>query len=254
MQRLRALSLVSLLCTSVATATVPVIDAGNIVQSTISAIADVESAIQEALAVINQYTQIANEYTQIANQVQQIANQVKNLEQFSGTSISQLLHVSTQISTTLGQATGVGFDLSQATAQFDQLYAQGQALMNTAAIVTKRQQWMQHRRDAAATAMKVQAVSQNLHTMATNLSQLLTNASGATGNLQIQQVQAQQTGLTQAMLMQIQQILAGNGRLDAQRGAEEAAVQDATLKAIEAATAPGVPYTGANGKLMTYRW
>ncbi len=255
MKRLITLSLVGLLTTSsVVTATVPVVDAGNIVQSTISAIADVETAIQAAMEVVNQYTQIANEYTQIYNQAKQIANQLQNLEKFDGNSISQLLQVSTQIATTLGQAQGVGFDLSQATAQFDQLYPKVEAVMEAGKLLTMRQQWVQHRRSAASTGMQVQAVSQNLQSMATNLSQLLSKASGATGNLQIQQVQAQQQGLTQAMLMQIQQLLAGNGRLDAQRGAQEAAVEEESLKQIDKAFKPMPEYTGGNGKLMHYKW
>ena len=255
MGRTLALSLLVLLSArSAVEGVVPVVDAGNIVQSTISAIADVETAIQAAMEVVNQYTQIANEYTQIYNQAKQIANQLQNLEKFDGNSISQLLQVSTQIATTLGQAQGVGFDLSQATAQFDQLYPKVEAVMEAGKLLTMRQQWVQHRRSAAATGMQVQAVSQHLQSMATNLSQLLSKASATTGNLQIQQVQAQQTGLTQAMLMQIQQILAGNGRLDAQRGAEEAAMQDAVLKEIDKAFAPLPPYKGGNGKLMHYKW
>lgn len=255
MKRFFVLSLVSLLLTSpVVMATVPVIDAGNIVQSTISAIADVETAIQAAMEVVNQYTQIANEYTQIYNQGQQIYHQLKNLEKFDGNSISQLLHVSTQIATTLGQAQGVGFDLSQATAQFDALYPKVEAAMEAGKLLTMRQQWVQHRRSAASTGMQVQAVSQNLQTMATNLSDLLGKASSASGNLQIQQVRAQQEGLTQAMLMQIQQLLAGNGRLDAQRTAQEATVEDMTLKEIDKAFAPLPAYTGGQGKLMHYKW
>ena len=126
--------------------------------------------------------------------------------------------------------------------------------MTAGDVLSTRRQWVAHRRNAATTGMQVQAISQHLQTMATQVSQLLSQAKTTGGNLAIQQVRAQQEGLTQTLLMQMQQLLAGNGRLDAQRGAEEAAVQDATLKAIEAATAPGVPYTGANGKLMTYRW
>ncbi len=262
MGRTLALSLLVLLSArSAVEGVVPVVDAGNIVQSTISAIADVEAALNSATEVINsytkianQYTQIANQHTQIANQVQQIAHQVQNLDTFAGSSITQLLGVSTQIATTLGQAQGVWFHLTQATAQFDALYPAVTTVMKADALLTMRQQWVQHRRSAAATGVKVQAISHHLQTMATHLSQLLSHASGAKGNLAIQQVRAQQEGLTQALLLQIQHILAGNGRLDAQRGAEEATLQDATLQEIGTAFAPLPAYSGGQGALIHYQW
>jgi hypothetical protein len=54
--------------------------------------------------------------------------------------------------------------------------------------------------------------------------------------------------------MQIQQVLAGNGRVLAQQQAEDATLQDAALREIEAATRTDAPYTGARGRLATYRW
>jgi type IV secretion system protein TrbJ len=255
MQRLIALSLGSLfIAGQVLAASIPVIDAGNIVQSTISAIADVQSALSAAEEVYNSYTQIANQYTQIANQVRQIAHEVQNLQHFSGSSIPHLLGISANITSTLGQAQGVSFRLSQATAQFDALYPTVTAALSAAEVTTMRLQWVRERRHAAATGVQVQAITQSLQGMATSVSQLLSQAGAARGNLDVSQIQAQQTGLTQGLLMQIQQVLAGNGRIEAQRQAEDATLQEATMQEIATATQPLPAYTGAQGRLMQYHW
>ena len=117
-----------------------------------------------------------------------------------------------------------------------------------------RRQWAGQRRDAAATAVQVQAIAQSLESTYTSLSHLLNRAAAAQGNLDVNQVQAQQNGVTQTLLMHIQQVLAGNGRVLAQQQAEEASVQDATLREIETATRTEQPYEGAGGRMAVYRW
>jgi type IV secretion system protein TrbJ len=255
MHRIIVTTLLGLCLAGPATAAmVPVIDAGNIVQSTISAIADVETAIQAAVEVVNSYTQIYNQYQQIYNQYSQLAHDVQNLQQFNGNSVSQLLGVSTRLLNTLGVAQGVSFQLAKATAQFDATYPQVTGALRAGQLTTMRLQWLQQRRSAAATGVQVQAIAEDLQTMAGNISGFLTKASAATGNLHIQQVRAQQEGLTQAQLMQIQQLLAANGRMAAQLQAEEATLEEARIREMEEATVPLAPYTGRQGRLMKYQW
>ena len=236
-----------LLTAQVATAQWEVIDLSNLVQSTTTAINSVQTAANTARQVVNTYTQIRNQVTQINHQLQ-------NLERLDINAITTVLDLTSGVVGTLRQARGVSFELDQALAQFDRLYPRVQEVLSAGQVITMRRHWAGQRRDAAATAVQVQAVTQSLESMYASLSQLLQRATTAQGNLDINQVQAQQNGITQTLLMQIQQILAGNGRVLAQQQAEDATLQDAALREIEAATRTDTPYTGARGRLATYRW
>jgi P-type conjugative transfer protein TrbJ len=235
------------LTAQVAGAQLAVFDASTFAQSLISAYNDVQTAINTA-------QEVANTYTMIRNQVTQISHQVQNLERLDVNTVSVLLNLASSMVGTLRQAQGVSFELDRALAEFDRLYPRVQAVLSAGEVLAMRRQWTGQRRDAAATAIQVQAVTQSLESMYSSLSQLLHKAATAQGNLDVNQVQAQQNGVTQTLLMQIQQVLAGNGRVLAQQQAEEATLQDAALREIEAATRPETPYTGARGRLATYRW
>jgi P-type conjugative transfer protein TrbJ len=237
----------TLLTAHVAGAQWEVIDLSNLVQSTTTAINSVQTAANTA-------RQVVNTYTQIRNQVTQINNQLKNLERLDFNAVSALLHVTSSMVGTLREARGVSFELDRAIAEFDRLYPRVQEVLSAGEVLAMRRQWAGQRRDAAATAVQVQAVTQSLESMYTSLSQLLNRAAAAQGNLDVNQVQAQQNGVTQTLLMHIQQVLAGNGRVLAQQQAEDATLQEAALREIEAATRTDTPYTGARGRLATYRW
>jgi P-type conjugative transfer protein TrbJ len=224
-----------------------VFDASTFAQSLISAYNDVQTAINTA-------QEVANTYTMIRHQVTQISHQVQNLERLDVNTVSVLLNLTSSMVGTLRQAQGVSFELDRALAEFDRLYPRVQAVLSAGEVLAIRRQWTGQRRDAAAMAVQVQAVTQSLESMSSSLSQLLNKAAAAQGNLDVNQVQAQQNGVTHTLLMQIQQVLAGNGRVLAQQQAEDATLQDAALREIEAATRTDTPYTGARGRLATYRW
>jgi P-type conjugative transfer protein TrbJ len=224
-----------------------VIDASNLVQSTISALYDIKTALSAAQEVINSYTQIAN-------QVTQIANQVKNLQQFDANYAAQLVGLNTSITGTLQHARGVSFQLGQATTDFDALYPRVASNLSGPDVQQMRLQWVQQRREAAQVGIQVQSITEALRSLSTSVTRLLHQAASTQGNLDISQVQAQQTGVTQSILLQQMQIAAGNGRAAAVREAEDATLEEARVRDLEAATQPTPRYAGGRGRLSQWRW
>ncbi len=248
MKRVTLVSLALLLghCAVVA-AQFAVIDAADVVQNTMTAVNSVKTAVNTA-------QQVVNEYNMIRNQVDQIANQVKNLQHFDLNETQRLLSLGNAITGTLRQAQGVSFELAQATRQFDTLYPRIQQQLSAAQIMSMRLQWLEQRRQAAAVGIQVQSVTQNLQDMSTQVGTLLTSAATAQGNLDINQIQAQQQGITQGILLQTQQMQAGNARALSQQQAEDAVLDATALQAMDHAMTPLPDYAGGRGALMHFRW
>jgi hypothetical protein len=137
---------------------------------------------------------------------------VKNLQHFDLDDTQRLLSLGNAITGTLRQAQGVSFELAQATRQFDTLYPRLQQQLSAAQIMTMRLEWLTQRRQAASVGIQVQSITQDLQTMYTQVGNLLTSAATAQGNLDINQIQAQQQGITQGILLQTQQLMAGSAR------------------------------------------
>lgn len=208
---------------------------------------NVKSAIAEA-------QQVVNTYTQIQNQVRQIQHQVTNLQRFDLNYVTHLLNLGGIISGVLKQARGISYDLDSAVAEFDRLYPAIQGAVAHGRMLQFRLDWATQRQQAAQVGMQVQAVTSSLDQTYTKLCELLNQAVAAKGNLDINQIQAQQQGVTQGILLQIQQQLAGNARGATSREAEDAALTSATLHALEQAGQPEERYTGTKGSLTTYSW
>jgi len=83
---------------------------------------------------------------------------------------------------------------------------------------------------------------------------LLTSAATAQGNLDINQIQAQQQGITQGILLQTQQLMAGSARAATQQQAEEAVLEAAALHAQQQAMTPIPDYQGGRGKMWHFSW
>jgi len=224
-----------------------VIDGSNLLQNTMTAFNSVKTAVNTA-------QQVVNEYTMIRNQIDQIANQVKNLQHFDLDDTQRLLSLGNAITGTLRQAQGVSFELAQATRQFDTLYPRLQQQMSAAQILTMRLEWLTQRRQAASVGIQVQSITQDLQNMYTQVGTLLTSAATAQGNLDINQIQAQQQGITQGILLQTQQLMAGSARAATQQQAEEAVLEAAALHAQQQAMTPIPDYQGGRGKMWHFSW
>src|SRR5215831_15122774 len=207
---------------------VPVIDITNIVQSTISAANSVKIAADTAQQVINTYNVILN-------QIKQIENQVKNLQRMpQGLNFTDDMRLlGSKVTGLLGQANTVSFELDQATKQFDTLYRQAATVASTGDILALRQQMLGARMEASGMAVQMQSVRQNLTDVYTRLCNLLNGSWGASGNLDSQQIAAQQQALVLSTLQQTQALQATAARLEAQRQAEEVVLEQLRLKHLQ---------------------
>src|SRR6266581_5434446 len=111
-----------------------VIDAADIAQNT-------TTALNSSKQVYNSSQQVINEYNEIRNQIEQIANQVKNLQRIpKGLNfLDDITMFGNKIDGLMSQATGISFELTQATGQFDRLYRQAASVTSTADVLALRQ-------------------------------------------------------------------------------------------------------------------
>jgi len=226
-----------------------VIDASNLVQTTLT-------AINTAASYARQGEQIINEYNVIRNQIVQIEHEVANLQRIpKGLNfLDDITLFGNKLNGLMGQANAVSFELDQATKDFDKLYKQAQAVATTGDIMTLRQQLLQARMQASGMSVQMTAVRTNLTDVSTRLCALLNGSWTASGNLDSQQITAQQQALLLHSQQAAQAMLATQARLAAQKEAEDVVLEQVRLKMLQDAVAPVAPYTDFRGKLPVYRW
>jgi P-type conjugative transfer protein TrbJ len=222
-------------------------DALNLVQNTFSAVADVEAAANTAQSVLN-------EYEMIKHQVEQITYAVQNLQRLDLNYVNEIFAAGRSIVNTLRRAKGVSFDLNRSMTEFDRLYVQLGSTATSGQLFQQQLQWATTRRQAAATAVQVQSVTSVLTEQYGQLCDILNRGVAVQGNLDAQQLQIQQQGLSQGILLQQMQIQAGNARGQALAEAEQAAAREAAIQAMQQATPELPTYTENRGRFANYRW
>jgi conjugal transfer/entry exclusion protein len=137
--------------------------------------------------------------------------------------------------------------------EFQTLYVEADALAEgDYALVRKR--FLTARMQASGVAVQVQSVQTNMSDVFGRLCSLLDGSWRAKGNLDSEQLAAQQQALQTATLQHLQALQATAARLQAQREAEQVALERLRIKVMEQFTAPVAEYTGAGGFLPTYQW
>ncbi len=255
------LGLCGLLIASPVAAQFAVIDAASLVQSTISAINDIQIAANTAQEVINTYTQIEN-------QVRMIANQVANLQRLDFSSLSDLLSFGADLIGALSSIDSAIFEVEGSTAQIDELYRSVDGLLRTTRrledrtvrllqsheIIEMRGRWFTARRGAVRLGTQVQSIARSIRRIHTLICRLVQEAQIVDGNLDINQVQAQQQAVTQTIMIQSQQIEVVTKRLQTYHIAEEGVMEELTYFQIEQAFRPVEPYTQEQGRIFRPRW
>jgi P-type conjugative transfer protein TrbJ len=200
-----------------------VLDAGNLVQNTTTALSMLKQVQTSAQQLIAEYNLVRNTITQIENQVKNLQRIPKGLSYIDDISL-----FGSRLSGLMATANGISFQLDQATRQFEHLYQQT-ATLTAPNVFNLRQQMIQSRMETAGIAIQVQSVRTNLSDIYSRLCNLLSGSYGASGNLDSLQIAAQQ----QALLIHSQQIAltmqATQARMETQRQAEEMALQQMAL-------------------------
>jgi P-type conjugative transfer protein TrbJ len=212
-------------------AQIPVTDAGAAAQRVLEIAQAVLTATNTAAMYVRQGEQLVNEYNLIRNQILQLETMVRNLERIpEGLNLLDTITTwSQQLDALLGQAGGISFTLETATGQFDTLYRQ-MAALNANALYTQRTALLQSRLEASSTAVKMQSLRTNVSDLFTRLCALLSGSWVAKGNLDSQQIAAQQNALLIHSQQAAQAMLATSQRLEAQRQAEEVILTQQALQ------------------------
>ena len=176
-----------------------VIDAANVVQSTLTALNTLKTTVQHA--------------TQIANQVQSLANQARNLEALPTTIVGDLTSTISQYTAVLQQSQGLTYQLQGIQGQFQRLYPQHG--MSTQAYLQSLPGTAQTTYYALQDAMRSQAVLDRLLKERAQLDTAMSHSAQASGALQAQQAATEVQGVMVQQLNGLQEIQAATGRAQA---------------------------------------
>jgi type IV secretion system protein TrbJ len=176
-----------------------VVDAGNLVQNTMSALNTLKSTLNEA--------------TMIANQAQTLLNQAKNLQALPTTIRGDLTSTIGQYMQVLQQAQGLTYQFSTIQAQFQRLYPQHG--MSMQAYLTSLPSTSQATYYALQDAMRAQSALDRLLKERTQLDTAMSHSAQASGALQAQQAATEVQGIMVEQLNGLQEVQAATGRAQA---------------------------------------
>lgn len=231
MGRLCAL-LLALAVPNTAWAQLPVTDAAAAAQRAVQ-------LFNQGLAYIRQGQQILNEATQIRQQVEMILNQIRNLQRMPAglNMLDSMTAYGNQASSLLGQATRLSYTLDHAMADFTGLYVDlARAYQQGGSLVTKRQDMVAARLEASMMAVQAQAIRSNMTSLYERLCDLLNGSYAASGNLDSQQIAAQQRAIQTQTMQNAALVQATAFRVQTMEAAERAALQNVAILHMQALT------------------
>lgn len=192
----------------------PVIDAADVAENVLIAARTLE--------------QINNQVQALQNQANMLANQRLNLTSLSYSSIGSITSDLQQIGNLINQAQGISFNVQSVQTLFTRYYPQSYG--NSASIpqlVADAQMRWQNARDAFQQTMLVQSqIAQTVQTDTAKLSGLVSASQGAVGSLQAQQATNQLLALSIKQQLQVQSLLASQGRAQALNDANNAEAEE----------------------------
>lgn len=198
-----------------ALAVYPVIDVANLTQS----------LVQSARLL----DQINNQVRALQNQETLLQDEARNLQSLGSSPLPALTADLQQIGGLMDQAQGVGFDLQSVEGAFSRRYPDGYASgTGIPQVLGDAEARWQDARDAFRQTMLMQsAIVRTLPSDTATLGGLVDASQGAAGSLQAQQATNQLLALSIKQQMQIQTLLAAQGRAQALKDAGGAEAQAA---------------------------
>lgn len=226
---LLAVTVVSLMSVSAASAQVVVFDPNNYAQNILQAARALE--------------QINNQITSLQNQAQMLINQARNLASLPQSSLNQIQQSIQRTQQLLGQAQRIAYDVGQIDRAFSTTYGAASTTASDQALIDgARERW---RNSVAAfqDALKVQAgVVGNLDTNRVEMNSLVTASQSATGILQATQAGNQLIALQTGQIADLTATIAAQGRAQTLEAAQRAAAQEQAREQIRRFLTPGAGY------------
>jgi P-type conjugative transfer protein TrbJ len=172
--------------------------------------------------------QINNQIQSLQNEATMLENMARNLTSLNFSSMAAMTSDLQQISTLMNQAQGISFDVQSVETIFGQRYPQAYgAGTSIPQLVSDAQVRWQDARSAFQQTMMVQSqIAQTVQTDTGKLSDLVNASQGAVGSLQAQQATNQLLALSIKQQLQVQTLLAAQGRAEALRDANNAEAEE----------------------------
>ncbi len=188
------------------------------------AVIDAANLTQNILTATRELQQINNQIQSLQNEATMLENQAKNLTSLNFSSLDGITNDLQQISNLMNQAQGINFDVQSVEAAFQQAYPQQYAAgTGFPQLLTDAQTRWQNTRDAYQQTMTMQSqIAQTVQTDTGKLADLVDASQSAVGSLQAQQATNQLLALSIKQQLQIQTMMATQGRAEALNGANNA--------------------------------
>lgn len=209
------------------------------------AVIDSANLTQNVLTAARELQQVNNQITQLQNEAMMLENMGKNLSNLNFNSIGQIASDLQTIGNLMNQAQGISYNVASVQTAYLQRYPQqypagtGFPQLNSDA----QARW-QNARQAYQQTMMVQAqIAQTVQSDTLKLTNLITASQGATGNLQVTQATNQLLALSIKQQLQLQTLLAAQGRAQALNGANNTEAEEEGRAAFVTFIGTGSAYT-----------
>jgi P-type conjugative transfer protein TrbJ len=226
-----ALTTSSVLITPPASAQLAVIDASNLAQN-----------IQQAARALQQIT---NQIQSLQNEAVMLQNMARNLTTLNFSQLSAIAADLQEITTLMNRAQALSFDIQAVETLFQQHYPQQYSAATTfLELASDAETRWRTARDAFQQTMMVQSqIAETVQRDTTKLASLVNASQGAVGALQANQATNQLLALLIKQQLQLETLLAAQGRADALTEAGNAQSKEAARAAFTRFIGTGNAYT-----------
>jgi P-type conjugative transfer protein TrbJ len=178
--------------------------------------------LQEIQIYERQFEQLRAAWTQIENQVHQLEAALKNLQRIPENLnfLDILSDKGAELITLLNATEGLSYTLDQATQQFSEHYTHLVCQSTTAEIQAAYAQMRQLQMGTTKSAVQLQSIQTHVLDAFARLCSLIAGSVQAQGNLDVLQIQAQQTALVAQQQAQADAAAVASARVQALREAE----------------------------------
>lgn len=209
------------------------------------AVIDSANLSQNILTAARALQQINNQIQSLQNEAAMLETMGRNLSTLNFSSLGQITADLNQIGMLMNQAQGITYSQASVQAAYQQRYPQQYAAgTGVPQLVSDAQARWQDSRAAYQQTMLVQAqIAQTVQADTAKLAELVNASQGAGGNLQVTQATNQLLALSIKQQLQLQTLLAAQGRAQATAGANSAEAEEEGRAAFVAFIGTGNAYT-----------
>ena len=192
------------------------------------AVIDVSNLAQNILQAARMLQQINNQIQSLQNEATMLQNMGKNLSSLNFSSLSAMTSDLQRIGTLMNQAQGISFNVQSVQTAYQQRYPQqyGAGTSIPQLLSDAQSRWQDARSGFQQTMLVQSQIAQTVQTDTGKLADLVNASQGAVGNLQVTQATNQLLALSIKQQLQIQTLLAAQGRAEALNGANNAEAEE----------------------------